>query len=128
LGYSAIYHSYENFVRECMAILEGKEDYKIDSLKALKRDFTHHFGEPLFAECVTHQRVDTARLIRNALAHNGGRETAQLPSDHGIRIESGVLQIMASDVKALMELLQNRAHRLAAKGVTLPVAQPTKPT
>jgi hypothetical protein len=120
IGYSAIYHAYENFVRECMVLLESDPDYRISNIKRLVADVQKHFGKTILDDCIADSRVDTARKVRNALAHNGGMVTAELPSDHGISVVDGMLQIRACDTRQLMELLQDRVHRLAAKGITLP--------
>lgn len=45
--------------------------------------------------------VSAARMVRNALAHNGGMEDARLRKakvSHGIKIQDGVLQIMPTDI------------------------------
>lgn len=120
IGYSATYHAYENFIRECLAILENDPDYRTSNIKKLVADVLHYFGQPILDDCILDKQVNAARLIRNSLAHNGGMETTDLPTDHGIRVEGGILQIMAPDVRQLMHLLQDRAYRLAEKGVTLP--------
>lgn len=121
LGYASIYHAYEHFVRECIARVSGNPDYRGRRIRALVRDSGRFFGAKLAKDCLAASQVMTARLVRNTLAHNGGRETPQLQSlSHELVVEGGVIQIMASDTRKLFELLKGRAYKLVRKAVTLP--------
>ncbi len=121
ISYGSIYHAYEHFVRGCIALGSGNPGYRGRRIHALVRDATRLFGPKIAGDCLTAQSVMAARLVRNALAHNGGRETAQLRSfPHGLVLEDGVVQIMASDTRALFDLLKTRAYKLVRKAATLP--------
>jgi hypothetical protein len=80
-----------------------------------------HFGQQVAQDCLNAPEVRAARLVRNALAHNGGKETDELKKiQHGIRVEGGVLQIMAPDTRRLFDVLKDRAYKLVEKALALP--------
>jgi hypothetical protein len=123
IGYGSIYHAYEHFVRDCIALVKGNPEYRGRRIHALVRDAGRLFGSKIAQDCLASPPVKTARLVRNTLAHNGGRETPQLRDHpHGLVVEEGVLQILASDTRGLFDLLKGRAYQLIRKAVTLPGA------
>jgi hypothetical protein len=70
--------------------------------------------------------VRAARLVRNALAHGGGRESEQLRAfPHGLAVENGTIQVLAQDVRRLFNVLKLKALRLTEKAVTLPSVRGT---
>lgn len=120
LGYASIYHAYEHFVRECIARVSGNPDYRGHRIRALVRDAGRLFGPQMARDCLAAPQVINARLVRNTLVHNGGRETPQLRSlPHGLVVEGGVIQVMASDTRELFDLLKGRAYKLVRKAVAL---------
>ncbi len=120
-SYGTIYHTYENFIREAVGLALGMSNYKAPQLSTLLKDCSRLFGKPIADVCLDDADVKAARLVRNALAHNGGKETNQLHGVvHGIRIENGELQIMAPDTRRLFDMLKDRAYKLAEKAITLP--------
>lgn len=124
LAYSAIYHAYEHLVRETIALATGNPAYRGRRIHALTRDARRLFGPKIAHSCLGSPAVMAARLVRNALAHDGGRETESLKSlAHGLTVEQGVLQIMASDTRELFDLLKMRAWKLVRQAVTLPGLQ-----
>jgi hypothetical protein len=121
ISYGAIYHAYENFIREALALALGVANYKAGNISLLLKDCERCFGKPIADRCLADTDVETARLVRNALAHNGGKETSKLHGiTHGIRVEGGELQIMAPDTRRLFDSLKGRAYTLAEKAVTHP--------
>lgn len=121
IGYGAIYHSYENFVRQTIGLALNRPTYRGQKIRMLIRDATHSFGKRLADDLLASRQVRVARLVRNALAHGGGKETEQLKAfSHDLVIESGNLQILASDTRALFDLLKRRAYRLVKAAVRLP--------
>jgi len=88
------------------------------------RDAGRAFGSKVAADCLTSPPVMIARLVRNALAHDGGRETVHLKGmSHGLAVEQGVLQIMAPDTRELFNRLKRRALKLVRRAVALPSLQ-----
>jgi hypothetical protein len=77
LCYGAVYHAYENFVRQCVGMVREEPDYRALFGK-LVADGKAAFGDEAIAYCLKDQFVKVARLTRNALAHNGGRLTDEL--------------------------------------------------
>jgi hypothetical protein len=121
LAYGAIYHAYENFIREAVGLALGDPDYRALKVSVLIADCQRTFGKPIADLCLSDPDVDIARLVRNALAHNGGKETSQLQAvNHGIMVDSGQLQVMAPHTRQLFDLLKGRAFKLAEKAVTHP--------
>ena len=121
IGYGSIYHSYENFVRDCIGVALGKSEYRGQKIRTLVRDATVAFGKRTADHCLASRPVRIARLVRNALAHKGGKETRQLKDyTHDLVVENGVTQILAADTRKLLDGLKGRALRLVKKAVTLP--------
>jgi len=124
IGYSAVYHAYENFLRQCMVIATGNAKYRFGKIQTLIADVRTHFGPAVVDACVTDDRVNSARLVRHALAHNGGIVTSELRGkDHGIELVDDELQIMAPDNQRLMSLLQDCVQTLATRALALPQFQ-----
>ena len=120
--FGAIYVAYEDFVRECIRLALGIAKYKPrGGITTIVADAARFFGQPLADDCLNAPEVWHSRLVRNALAHNGGKETDELKQvQHGIRVESGLLQIMAPDNRRLFNILKIRAYKLTEKAVLLP--------
>lgn len=124
IGYSAVYHAYENFLRQCIAIVTGQPKYRFRKIQRLITDVQAHFGQTVVDSCVADPRVNIARLVRHALAHNGGMVTPELQAtDHGIAVIDGGLQIMAPDNRQLLSLLQDCVQTLATRALALPQFQ-----
>lgn len=121
--YAALYHTFEDFARQCIGLASGQgQDWRpggeiIDAATRL-------FGESFVQACLCDHAVTVARLVRNALAHHGGRVTKELGSvAHGLEVENGVIQILADDTSKLFHALKNRAYDLAAETLKLPAMQ-----
>ncbi len=122
--FSSMFHSYEDFIRDLIALAKNKPNYRASGFDTLKNDFSDHFGEDTCDFCLTDQAVDISKKVRNRLAHNGGRISTELRSlDHGIVIQSDVFQIMPPDNQKLYNLLKDRALKLAEVAAGLPEMQ-----
>jgi len=117
--YSGIYHTYEYFLRQSIGVANGSKirgDFVV-----LAKEAERLLGKPIADSCLRDPQINIARLVRNALAHNGGEETNQLKAvSHGIPVEDGVLQVMPVDTHGLFALLKDRAYKVAEAVVALP--------
>jgi hypothetical protein len=117
--YSGICHTYENFLRQAIGVAKGNKVR--GDFTALAKEAEKLLGKPIADSCLRDLQVNIARLVRNALAHNGGEETSQLKAvKHGIPVEDGILQVMPLDTHRLFALLKDRAFRTAEAVVALP--------
>lgn len=65
--------------------------------------------------------MNIAKLVRHALSHAGGRETADLKKQkHGITLIKGVLQIVPHDNHNLLRRLRAGVERLVAVAASMP--------
>lgn len=118
LCFGALYHAYENFIRELIGMKKGEPDYRLPRFPRFLEDATECLGPGLVAECITDPAVNTARLIRHALAHKGGRVTDELREiGHNLPVNGGVLQVLAPHNWALFDLLKVKVTRLVGAAV-----------
>ena len=116
--YQSLFHAHESFLRAVLCIKIPKGTNWRPNFELLSDETTAHLGAAIAAECVDHEEVDTARIIRNCLAHNGGRVTKTVKdSKHKIVVEGGMLQIMPDDNRALYALLTDRATKFVRAAV-----------
>jgi hypothetical protein len=121
LVYGSIYYSYEHFVTCCVGHVLRAPDYRPNSGKKLVEDAKRALSPKAFSYCIENESVQVARLVRNAIAHHGGKESDELKlKPHGIHVADGELQVMPQHVRGLFEMLKDRAHHLAIE--TLSVA------
>ena len=128
--YGAIYHAYENCLVGCLAVASGQLDYrpkrigKVDKRapwETLKDDLNAHVAKSLGDECLGDENVCLARLIRNALAHKGGRTNQDIDSRNKcMQIEDGFVQIRPIDTRNLFNLLKHKVNRVAQAVRPLP--------
>ena len=123
--FGALYHAYENYFREVLAIKKGDPNYKFHRFSQLVEHTTEEFGSDIADKCLNGEFLDITRWIRNSLAHNGGKENQDLinhrkKKDHGIPVESGYLQIMPPDNERLISALQRRVTILTEAALKLP--------
>ena len=115
--YGAVYYTYEDFLLRTYKAVTGQGSYQIRA-DDFSKDFATAFGPALRDFCWSHPAVHVARLTRHALVHNGGRVTDKLARQkHGLRVENGVIQIMAPDTKGLFDVLKERAEKLVIETV-----------
>jgi hypothetical protein len=126
INYSALFFAYEDFLANTIKTRESAYTSKKDQIKDA---FARHFGTALSDYCWADPEVDLARLVRNALAHNGGRfgtdlekhkarfvdETAPaapiLRGDLFI-VVNGKIQITPSNTKHLFNVLKERVTKI----------------
>jgi len=117
--YGALYHAFEDFTRRCIAIASGEEDDWRPAGEAVDVARTI-YGNNFVHSVLGDHALTVARLVRNALAHGGGRLTKELENiNHGLVVEDGVVQITACDTANLYHVLKLKAYRLAEKTLSL---------
>lgn len=72
INYSSLFFAYEDFLANVIRAKEPTYSSK-DRNNPIHVAFPRHFGAALADFCWNHEEVILARLVRNALAHNGGR-------------------------------------------------------
>jgi hypothetical protein len=78
INYGSLFFAYEDFLAN---VIRTKEPTYSSKKKPIKDAFADHFGEPLRDYCWSDPEVELAKLVRHALAHNGGRFGADLEKD-----------------------------------------------
>jgi hypothetical protein len=112
LGYSTLGFLIRNY-----KLVSGNPDYRkpFDD-KKFREDFSKLYDDSLFEQCWADSAVEIARLVRHALAHNGGRLTNHLRGKkHGLTLIGEDIQILPHDTRALFDLLKTRATSLAQR-------------
>jgi hypothetical protein len=113
LCFSALIHAYEFFVQDVLRRKGGKPGSWRPLFKELVSEMKRLLGDSLTDECLTHADVESARLVRNSLAHNGGKETSDLVGKHKIRTcIDGRLLIWPENNRALFDTLKVRASKI----------------
>jgi len=132
--FGATFHAYEHFVTECIRWAKADKTFKAFKFTTLTREVKEAFGEDIAIFCLTHERVQIARAVRNSLAHNGGRFAPDMfgnvPPDTATAlaeklreeyfVEDGEIRIVAANNINLFEMLKVRVSRLIDKAVTMP--------
>jgi hypothetical protein len=122
--YGSLFHAYENFVNQTVGLARSEPNYKGFPFDKLVADAKTVFGDSTAKYCLTDPFVKASRLVRNALAHNGGRVDEKLAGvDHGIEVVDGELQVMPPDNRKLLNELKVRVLKLAETAVALPTVQ-----
>jgi hypothetical protein len=114
VAYVAFYNAYEAFLVDCVKLA-----LEVTSLKATSDEFKEAlrtgFGKDISVPCWTHHEMNNAKLVRHALSHAGGRETADLKKQkHGIKLLGGMLQIVPHDNHNLLRRLRAGVDALVA--------------
>jgi len=113
--YAAIYFAYEDLVATCVALLMGDIENRPESTK-LKSAAQQVLSSDVFEACIMANDVQIARLVRNAIAHNGARLTQDLKNKvHRIRQQDDELFILPADNRALFDTLKRNVTMLAAE-------------
>jgi len=113
LCFSSLIHAYEFFVQDVLRIKGGKSDSWRPHFEDLVFDMKQHLGDSIADDCLNHPDITSAKLVRNSLAHNGGKETDNLKGKHGIRTcPDGRLLIWPEDNRKLFNLLKDRASKI----------------
>jgi len=69
ITYGYLFFAYEDFLSKIIRIKEPNYSTK---KKPINEAFEKHWGAPLTEFCWNHDEVQLAKLVRNALVHNGG--------------------------------------------------------
>lgn len=113
LCFSSLIHAYEFFVQDVLRIKSGKPDSWRPYFPELVAEMKRLLGDSTADDCLNHSDIESARLVRNSLAHNGGKETDDLKGKHKIRTcPDGRLLIWPEDNRRLFELLKDRASKI----------------
>lgn len=126
--YAAIYHAYENFLTRCVGAALNRPDYRP---KKRNRTPTQAVGDGLNTlisgageYCLEDADVNYARLVRNALAHNGGRPSPEIERiNTKLKIDDGQIHILPYDTRSLFDLLKQKVFWLAEKAKDHPQFQ-----
>jgi hypothetical protein len=70
INYGSLFFAYEDFLAN---VIRTKEPTYSSKKEYINVALARHFGDPLADFCWNHDEVTLARLVRNTLAHNGGR-------------------------------------------------------
>lgn len=121
LCYGAVYYAYENFLAQCVSTGRKDPTYRPHNAKKLRTDLNRLFGSNVGDTCLDDAKAELARLVRNALVHNGGRATPEIQARaETLTIVNGMIHIMPRDIRELYSLLKDRITRLAEEALRLP--------
>lgn len=113
LCFSSLIHAYEFFVQDVLRIKGGMPDSWRPHFEDLVSEMKQQLGDSIAHDCLTHPDINSAKLVRNSLAHNGGKETDNLKGEHEIRTcPDGRLLIWPENNRKLFELLKDRASKI----------------
>jgi hypothetical protein len=119
--YGAVFHAYEDFITQCVGLARNDPDYQVFKWKSLASHAKDAFGQAIADYCLTDQPVEIARLVRNRLAHNGGKICKELEAlPHGIEVANDILQIKPVDNHKLFAMLKERVRLLAEAAIKVP--------
>jgi hypothetical protein len=128
INYGSLFFAYEDFLANVIRTKEPTYSSK-DKKNAIHVAFPLHFGDSLANFCWKHDEVTLARLVRNALAHNGWRFGADLDNykarfvdatgvtnpklqDDLFILVDGKIQITPGNTKYLFGVLKERVTRI----------------
>jgi hypothetical protein len=118
LCYGALYHGYENFLRQCVDIALGHSTPHFYRANVLAAKIREKFGDAIHDSCLADERVDTARQVRNSLAHNGGLVPAEIHDrQHGFDVEDNYLQVKPVNTHGLFDVLKIKAYELTEAAI-----------
>lgn len=119
-AFTAVYLPYDNFLGKVVRIASGKQGLKVGTCDKLEAAFAETFGADFAKQFVMDRPIHEARLVRHAIAHNGGEETDDLRTfKHHYRCPRHQLQIYPEDVKQLFDLLKGKVKSLSERCVTM---------
>lgn len=111
-GYAAVFFAYEHFVALCLK-RAGNLNKVGNSFESLKNACTNVLGQSATDLYVADRNIHVARLVRNAIAHNGNYETDELRDfGHKYKVSKHLLNLEAPDVHKLYDYLKLKAKSL----------------
>jgi hypothetical protein len=106
VSYVAFYNAYEAFLVDCVKLALGIGQLRTND-KEFKEALRSAFSKDIFLSCWSHHEINNARLVRHALSHADGRETADLKKQrHGVEVLNSKLQIVPHDNHNLLRRLR----------------------
>lgn len=94
--FCTLYHDYESFFRDVLAVLNGGKRIRIYNLETLISKTDEFLGKEIAESCLTDDTIQIPRLVRNSFGHTGGRETDELKSvAHGFPVHDDKLIVLA---------------------------------
>jgi hypothetical protein len=106
VSYVAFYNAYEAFLVDCAKLALGTTSLRATS-DEFKEALRTGFSKNIFTPCWSHHELNNARLVRHALSHADGRETADLKKQrHRVKVLDGKLQIVPHDNHNLLRRLR----------------------
>lgn len=126
INYGSLFFAYEDFLANVIRTREKTYWSKKDPIKSA---FARHFGNPITDYCWNHEEVELAKLVRNALAHNGGEKGKDLEKYATLFVDvTGIprpvlrgevfnlvgdkIQITPCNTKHLFGVLKNRVSKI----------------
>lgn len=124
--FGGLYHHFENFLRQTIGILKNDPDYRIPSdVGKFTTDMQRCLGNNLDVECIKNDHMKFARLVRNALAHKGGKvspELLEMNKVYEFPVIQDRIQIVPSYSAWLFDMLMKRVLKIT--GAALLKLQP----
>jgi len=115
-SYCSIYYAYENLILGVVTEITGRSLRITD--KTFNSEFIGVFGESLMGRVWTSPALTTAKEIRHAIVHNGGKVTGRLDKmQKKPLIENGDVLISASDMRSLFKYLKPLVVELLTEAV-----------
>jgi hypothetical protein len=109
--YVAFYNAYEAFLVDCAKLALGVSRLRVG--KEFNEALRSAFGKDISTPCWSHHEINNARLVRHALSHADGSETADLKKQrHGVKVLNGKLQIVPHDNHNLLRRLRTGVEAL----------------
>lgn len=114
VSYVAFYNAYEAFLVDCAKLALGVAQLRVTD-KKFREALRSGFGKDISSPCWSHHKINNARLVRHALSHADGRETADLKKQrHGLKVLEGKLQIVPHDNHNLLRRLRGGVEAIIA--------------
>ena len=127
VNYCSLFFAYEDFIANFLRI--KNPEYSSLKNKNTAQELTIGYGSDLGDYCWTHPEIELARLVRNELAHNGGRRGEKLnkyaarfvdstevtnPELHAdkFNLVNSKIQIAPDNTRYLFNILKDRVARI----------------
>ena len=104
-GYVSVFAAYESFVTTATSIALDGEKVRVTPANAFHEKLQRAFGGK--AKTIWHEEeTKTAKLVRHAMIHAGGRETDDVRTrSHGLIVDGGILYVFPANLRRLYQHL-----------------------
>ncbi|WP_428307690.1 hypothetical protein [Lacipirellula sp.] len=120
LCFVAAFSAFENFLVQSVAVAMKQPTFKKKRAEEFP-ELRDAFGQAIYDQSWSDKYMASVRLARNAILHNGGRETDSLRTlGHGFLVKEKMLQIKASDNTRLLRHLEASAESIIHVGSQIP--------